>query len=379
VLLLAGLLAGTPMPARGQRGAMGTVSNKREIIAYVFPRDRVLGADEVAATKLTRINYAFANVTDGKVVEGFAHDGENFAVLHGLKRQNPGLKILVSVGGWTWSKNFSDVSLTKASRGIFIESAVAFVERYGLDGLDIDWEYPGLKGDDNPFRAEDKENYTLLLKELRTRFDREGRRMGRHLYTSIATGSGQNFLDHTEMDKVQRYVDSINLMTYDMYGGEPHTGHHAPLYEHPEDPKHVSAHAAVQRYLAAGVKRNKIVLGVPFYGKGWKNVGAVKNGLFQAGTPAHELHLNYGNIAATLLTPGSGYVRYWDYSSDAPYLYNAATQTWVDYEDAESLTHKAVYVRDYGLGGMMFWEYTGDPHQVLLDAIGAGLAGAGAK
>jgi chitinase len=370
---LATLLPLTILAAPRQAAFTSTVTNKVEIIAYVFPRDRVLRPDEIAAKKLTRINYAFANLRDGKVVEGFARDKENFAILNGLKQQNPDLKILVSVGGWTWSKNFSDASLTKESRKIFIDSAVDFVTKYDLDGLDIDWEYPGLKGDDNRFRPEDKKNYTLLLKELRLRFNREGHRLHRHLYTSIATGSGKNFLEHTEMDKVQLYVDSINLMTYDMYGGDRNTGHHSPLYEHPDDPKHVSSNKSVHSYLEAGVKPNKIVLGVPFYGKGWTNVAATKNGLFQSGTSARNLHLDYGNIESTLLKPGSGYVRYFDYSSDSPYLYNATTRTWVDYEDAESLAHKALYVRDYRLGGMMFWEYTGDPNNVLLDAIHAGL------
>jgi chitinase len=158
-----------------------------------------------------------------------------------------------------------------------------------------------------------------------------------------------------------------------MYGGDKNTGHHSPLYENPDDPKHVSSDKSVHNYLKAGVKPNKIVLGVPFYGKGWTNVAATKNGLFQSGTSSHDLHLDYGSIESILLKPGSGYVRYWDYSSDSPYLYNANTQTWVDYEDAESLAHKALYVRDYHLGGMMFWEYTGDPDNVLLNAINAGL------
>jgi chitinase len=370
---LATLLPLTTLAAHRQADSASAVVNRLEIIAYVFPRDRVLGPNEVAAKKLTRINYAFANVADGKVVEGFAHDKENFAVLKGLKQQNPDLKILVSVSGWTWFKNFSDVALTKKSRKVFIDSAVDFVTKYDLDGLDIDWEYPGLKGDDNTFRLEDKGNYTLLLKELRLSFNREGNRLHRHLYTSIATGSEKDFLEHTQMAKVQLYVDSINLMTYDMYGGDKNTGHHSPLYESPDDPKHVSSNKSVHSYLEAGVKRNKIVLGVPFYGKGWTNVAATRNGLFQSGTSSHDLHFDYGSIESILLKPGSGYVRYWDYSSDSPNLYNANTQTWVDYEDAESLAHKALYVRDYHLGGIMFWEYTGDPNNVLLDAINAGL------
>src|SRR6267154_2659670 len=141
---LAILLPALTLAAPRQASSTSTVTNKAEIIAYVFPRGRALRPDEVAAKKLTRINYAFANVADGKVVEGFAHDKENFAILNGLKQQNPDLKILVSVGGWTWSKNFSDASLTKESRKIFIDSAVDLVTKYDLDGVESDGDYPGL-------------------------------------------------------------------------------------------------------------------------------------------------------------------------------------------------------------------------------------------
>ena len=143
---LAALLPLAALAAPRWASSTPTVANKTEIIAYVFPRGRVLRTDEVAAKKLTRINYAFANLADGKIVEGFEHDKENFAILKELKQQNPDLKVLVSVGGWTWSKNFSDVALTSKSRNVFIDSAVDFVTKYELDGLDIDWEYPGLNG-----------------------------------------------------------------------------------------------------------------------------------------------------------------------------------------------------------------------------------------
>ena len=122
------------------------LAEEKVIIAYVFPQDRALLPDEVNARKLTRINYAFANIKDGEIVEGFSHDEENFATLGSLKSVNPSLKVLVSVGGWTWSGGFSDVALTHQSRTRFIASAVRFVERHHLDGLDIDWEYPGQVG-----------------------------------------------------------------------------------------------------------------------------------------------------------------------------------------------------------------------------------------
>jgi chitinase len=296
---------------------------KGQIIAYVFAKDSVIQPGEIAANKLTRINYAFANLKDGRIIEGFAHDAENFAALNALKRINPQLAILVSVGGWTWSGQFSSMSLTKESRKLFIDSAVQFVTRYQLDGLDIDWEYPGLPGNHNPFRPEDKENYTLLLKELRQRFDREGKRLHKHLFTSIATGASLKFLDHTEMGKVQKYVDTVNLMAYDYY--EPTssktTGHHAPLYTNPADPKLVSADASVRNYEKAGVPATKIVLGVPFYGHLWGGVLAQNNGLYQPGKQVPGAYADYSTITAHMLN--NGFTRYWDATASAPYLYNS--------------------------------------------------------
>ena len=165
-----------------------TSSPKPVVVAYVFSQNNLIQPGEIAAQKLTRINYAFANVRDGKVVNGFDADDKNLAALVALKQENPSLTVLVSIGGWLWSGNFSDVALTKESRKVFIQSAVEFVERYKLDGVDIDWEYPGQIGAGNHFRPVDKQNYTLLLKELRERFNREEHRLNRPLYITIATG-----------------------------------------------------------------------------------------------------------------------------------------------------------------------------------------------
>jgi len=344
-----------------------------EIIAYLFVQDRVIQPGEIAARKLTRINYAFANVQNGRMVEGFAHDAENFLALTALKQANPELKVLVSVGGWTWSGNFSDMALTKESRKMFIESAVQFVERYGLDGLDIDWEYPGMIGNNNRFRLEDKQNYTSLLKELRKRFDREEKKLRKHLLTSVATGASTEFLVHTEMHKAQKYVDTVNLMAYDFYepDSDKTTGHHAPLFTNPADPKQISADASVREYEKAGVPAHKIVLGVPFYGHVWGEVADQNHGLFQPGKPVPNAFSNYGNIASEMLN--HGFVRYWDSTASAPYLYSVASRTFVSYEDVESVTLKCRYVREHNLRGVMFWEYAGDSNGTLLGAINMGL------
>ena len=345
---------------------------KKQIIAYIFPKDRTLTPGEISASKLTRINYAFADLQNGQIVEGFANDAENFAFLNTLKRDNPSLTVLVSIGGWTWSGNFSDMALTKQSRKIFIESAVKFIGKHKLDGLDIDWEYPGLPGDNHRYRLEDKQNYTLLLQELRARFDHEEKRLHRHLVTSIATGASTDFLEHTEMAKVQRYVDTVNLMSYDYYvpSWDKTTGHHAPLFTNSADPKKISADRTVQEYENAGVPPGKLVLGVPFYGKSWNQVPDSNHGLFQAGKEAPNAYLPY---SALISLENSGYVRYWDAQSSAPYLYNQTTQTFISYDDPESLKKKCEYVLDHKLAGVMFWEYSGDAANILLDSINTGL------
>jgi chitinase len=283
--------------------------------------------------------------------------------------------VLVSIGGWTWSGNFSDMALTKESRKAFIESAVQFVQRYHLDGLDIDWEFPGMIGDNNRFRPEDKQNYTSLLKELRKRFDREQENLHKHLLTSVATGASTQFLAHTEMRKVQKYVDTVNLMAYDYYepDSDKTTGNHAPLFTDPIDPKQISADASVREYEKAGVPAEKIVLGVPFYGHIWGEVTDQNHGLFQPGKPVPNAFSNYANIAGEMLK--NGFVRYWDSTASAPYLYNSARRTFVSYEDVESLKLKCQYVRERKLGGVMFWEYSGDLNGTLLDAINTGLHG----
>jgi chitinase len=345
-------------------------AQQTSIIAYVFPKDRPLTPDEVNVRKVTRVNYAFANIKDGEIIEGFSHDAENFATLHTLKSVNPALKVLVSVGGWTWSGNFSDASLTRQSRARFITSVVRFVERHQLDGLDIDWEYPNQVGNGNKFRPEDKHNFTLLLAELRQRFDVEEKHLHRRLYTSIATGASQKFLDNTEMDKVQRYVDTVNLMTYDFYVGGPTTGHDAPLFHNPADPKNVSAERSVELFLQAGVPARKLVLGVPFYGRSWGEVSGANDGLFQSGKAAKGVHFSYPDLPNLLAT---GFIRHWDATASVPFLYNPQTQVFVTYEDPQSLAEKCRFVNQHHLGGVMFWEYFNDSTGILLDAVHAGL------
>ncbi len=338
------------------------------IIGYVFPQDDLIDPAKIAAEKLTHINYAFANLRDGQVVEGFKKDAENYQILAGLRTRHPHLRILVSVGGWTWSGGFSDAALTAESRKRFVESSVAFVRRHNLDGFDVDWEYPGLRGNGNTHRPEDKQNFTSLMAELREALDAEGRARGRKYLLTFAAGAGPDFIEHTEMAKVQASVDFVNLMTYDFRGGEGLAGHHSNLYTHPSDDNSLSTDRAVRNFLAAGVPARKLVLGVPFYGKAWGNVAPEGNGLYQrGGNPAERLETTYGKLSQTI--GRNGFTRYWDAQAQAPYLYNAEKRLFIAYDDPESLALKARYIRERGLAGAMFWQYYSDESGALLGAL----------
>lgn len=349
-------------------GAQSPPTHPYVITAYVFPRGAALIPGQIDPAKLTRINYAFSNIQTGRMVPGSPADAQNFALLRSFRSTNPNLTILVSVGGWLWSTNFSDMALTRESRAVFEDSVMQFLTRYDLDGLDIDWEYPGMPGSGHPFRAEDKQNFTSLLRELRQRFDASARR-GRRLYLTIAMGASDEVIANTEMQKVQRYVDTVNLMTYDYYepGSESITGNHSPLYADPADPKAASSSDTVRAFQKAGVPAEKILLGVPFYGHEWGEVKDQNHGLFQVGKPVPGAYTPFNVIDTTMLA--SGFTRFWDDAAKVPYVYNPQQRIFVSYEDPESLKHKCQYIRSQKLAGIMFWEYFGDSQGKLLQTI----------
>jgi len=343
---------------------------QRAIIGYVFAQERLLGPEEIDAARLTHVNYAFANVKGGRLVEGFGHDAENLRVLTGLRATSPRLRILVSVGGWAWSKGFSDAALTPESRRRFCESAIEYLRRHDLDGLDVDWEYPGLPGDGNPHRPEDRASFTSLMRDLRAHLDRAAAGTGRRYLLTFAAGAFPDYLSHTAMDEVQAVVDYVNLMTYDFRvpGAEPEAGHNANLVTHPSDRNGLSAERAVHDFLAAGVPAEKLVVGVPFYGRAWQVGHGDYGPLYQPGKAAPGFaHASYSVLRDL---PGQpGWLRLWDDAAQAAWLWNPERRIFVSYEDPRSLRLKCRLVRERGLGGVMFWEYSDDAGGELLRTL----------
>ncbi len=349
--------------------AQSTAIEGPAVVGYVFSAGTSLNPIQIDARSLTRINYAFASTQDGRMVIASAVDAQNLALLAALRKENPSLAILASVGGWLDSGEFSDIALTARSRKVFADSAIDFLRLYDLDGLDLDWEYPGLPGAGHAYREEDKQNFTLLLKEIRERFTEEEKTSRRKLYLTIAAGASDEYLAHIEMAQVQLYVDAVNLMAYDYNEGDSHglTDHNAPLFTDPKAPIEESADTSVRDFQRAGVPGRKLILGVPFYGRVWEQVGSDNHGLFEPGKPATRNFVPYGIITGSMI--GHGFTRFWDAAASAPYLYSAEQKIFVTYDDPESLAAKCSYVMTHGLGGVMFWQYSDDPSGALLQTI----------
>ncbi|MDG2149510.1 MAG: glycoside hydrolase family 18 protein [Planctomycetota bacterium] len=382
----------------------------RKVVGYfiewgVYARD--YHALDIPADKLTHINYAFANIgSDLRIAQGDPYAatdkyypgdtwdqpyrGAYNQLNNVLKPMYPHLKTLISVGGWTWSGLFSDVALTSQSRETFAESCVEFIRAYNFDGVDIDWEYPvccGLSGNTN--RPEDKQNYTLLMAELRSQLDAAEVEDGREYLLTIAAAAGYDKMENYELLEISQHLDWVNVMTYDLRGAWDMTvtANHSPLFANPNDPlagtdigEKYNTDWAMKEWALAGVPKNKLVMGVPFYGRAWGGVPAMEGGLFQPGTHVPAGTWDDWSSGATgfnewweieQFEDSGAYLKFWDRASQTPWLYapNLEGGHFIGYNDEHSLQLKVDHVRQEGYGGMMYWELSSDRTQTLIDVV----------
>jgi len=374
---------------------------KRNVVYYTSwsAYARNVFVKDIDASLITHLNFAFANLdTDGSIkigdgwvdveqpMSGESWDGASdvkghFNALKILKQKYPHLKTLISVGGWTWSGNFSDVAADEGKRQQFANSSAEFIKKYGFDGVDIDWEFPVAGGNDITNRPEDKENYVKLLKALREALDKQGKADNKTYLLTIVGDPNVRFAKNTDLKGMMKYLDFINVIGYDYHGGwEKVTNHNAPLYANRKDPtefKDFSIDSTITAYIKAGVKPADINLGMPFYGRGWTGVSSSSNnGLWQDGQAPTGTGIGSGtweggsfdfvDIVQNYIGK-NGYKRYWDDVAKVPYLYNGSS--FVTYDDEESILLKLKYCDKKSLGGVMCWEFTGDKNKTLQKVI----------
>ena len=327
----------------------------RDLLLGYAMNDSLPGITAQDAQRLTHLNLAFGLIRDGLLsLEKLTH----LDLLPRLRAWNPDLCLVLSVGGWG-AGGFSTMARTPAGRARFAESCLQAVRRYDLDGLDIDWEYPCSDQAGIDASPADRENFTLLLQDLRIAL--------RDKILSVAVGASAEFVRGTQMDRVAQLVDYVQLMTYDMRSGfTREAGHHAALYPSRGDLSAANVRDVVEIFRGAGVPREKMVLGAAFYGRTWKGVEDRCNGLLQRAQTVGLSGPRYGEITEAYLDE-NGFIPYWDADAQAGYLWNGSD--FVSYEPPEALRLKCAFVREHGLKGLMYWEHGCDPSGELLHTI----------
>ncbi|KAI0142668.1 family 18 glycosyl hydrolase [Xylariaceae sp. FL1272] len=323
---------------------------------------------DLPAENLTHILYSFANVrpesgevylTDSWADTDIHWEGDSWndvgTNLYGclkqlnlLKKKHRNLKVLLSVGGWTYSSNFAAPASTESGRKKFAESCVELVKNLGFDGIDIDWEYP-----QNPQQASD---YTLLLQTVREALDAYS--PSHHLELTVACPAGAQNYEKLDMSGMDKYLDFWNLMAYDYAGSwDAVAGHQANLYPSSSNPSSTpfNTAAAIHAYTSRGVAPSKLVLGMPLYGRAFQQTSGpgqsysgIGQGTWEAGVYDYK----------ALPLPNSQV--HTDHESGATYCYDEGSKTMVSYDTVDMARKKAEFVKEKGLGGAMWWESSAD-------------------
>ncbi|MGV9774187.1 glycoside hydrolase family 18 protein [Streptosporangium sp. NPDC003464] len=405
-VIAAGLTA-TAVPAPAQARTAPDHGDRFKRVAYfiqwgIYGRNyHVKDLDTTgAAAKLTHINYAFGSVSAGgdcvssdawadwqrPVPAGQSVDGVgdaegqalngNLNQLKKLKAKHPGLKVLISLGGWSGSKYFSDAVLTPEGRAKLATSCVDLWLKGNLpgtapgagagvfDGIDLDWEWPGSSGNEgNVIRPEDKQNFTLFTAELRRQMNELDRRSELTAYLPAAAAKIDAGF---EVRDVFKHLTFATVQGYDLHGPwENVTGHNGNLLTDRRDPSPVkySVDQTVRDYLSRGAPARKIIVGIPAYGQGWTGVTGGRNGLYGTATgPAPGTWAAGSDDYKNLVNkPGK---RYRDLRTGSNWIYDG-NEFW-SYDDPATVVQKAAYIRLKGLGGSMMWSIDQDDAKASL-------------
>ncbi|XP_055625359.1 chitinase-3-like protein 1 isoform X1 [Toxorhynchites rutilus septentrionalis] len=305
--------------------------------------------EDINPSLCTHIIYAFVGLDPLK------DSDMNVTRFTNLKIRNPKVKLMLAVGGWNAESEFlSSMASTISSRTTFITLVVNFLTTHGLNGLDIYWEYPTMRGGE----VDDRVNFVKLLSEIKSRFSSNG------LLLSIAVGATRDFHRASyNVPEINKYVDFVNLRSYDLHGHwDAHTGHNAPLYgaswENDYTTSMYNVDACVRGWLSSGLTSSKLVVGIPIYGRTFtlasNSANAVDSRTLRYGDPGiytqKDGMLSYLEVCERLKT---GYTKVWDNMQKVPYAFKG--NQWISFDDTTSVSLKVDYARYRNLGGVMLW------------------------
>jgi len=323
--------------------------SKYKVIAYYTGNGETIR--QYPLDKLTHIIFSFLRLQNDTLTFRNEEQRRSLVQLVALKKTYPDLKIMVSIGGWGGCAPCSELFADSDHRNTFAKSTVALFREYGIDGLDLDWEYPAIEGyPGHKWDKGDKNNFTELVRALRNEMKNE------FLLTFAAGGFTKYLEESVDWNVVMPLVDFVNLMTYDLVSGfSKMTGHHTLLYE--QTPEQQSTNRCVSWLINKKIEPAKLIIGAAFYARVWENVENVNNGLYQPGKFLRSV--KYKDFP-TSFADSVGFKYYWDKKAKAPYQYSASKKLFATFDDKRSIEAKTKFIKKKGLGGIMFWELSQD-------------------
>ncbi|KAJ3656743.1 hypothetical protein Zmor_015793 [Zophobas morio] len=331
-----------------------------KVICYYksWTREDVFAPDDIDISICTHVNFAFLRLNeDGNF--RFDSGGGDESVLEKfgvLKSKNPDVKLLITVGGWIEdSIAFSHVAADDHKKANLATTLVHYMENYGLDGIDIDWVYPGKNGG----TADDKENLVDMVSVIRKALDDNG---GGIITVAVSSDPDPDSYNVGELSKI---VDTLNVMTYDFHGfaDDTKTGENSPLYASSTDTdwekNNANCDAAINNWLNSGADPTKLILGLGFYGHIFQLVDSSQHVVGSPAKGAQEDYTSYNEICPL----SDGWTDDWDEEQQVPYKYSE--EQWIGYDNAESIGLKVQYAKSRNLGGVMMWAVNDDDHDAL--------------
>ena len=334
---------------------------KNEIIGYVGSGEFT----EEDAKKLTGINLAFGELHNDGSVTCTGGCREKIDMIPQIRRWNDRLRIVMSMV----QADRDAFTVCCATEEMREKAAAALAEaavKFDLDGIDLDWEYPCVPSNNSAVSPDDKHNFTLFCAAIRRHLDAIGG--DRKYYLTIAAGGDLYYVNCVEIPELMKYLDYINIMTYDLKCGfHALAGHHTSLFSKPGDVFMNSCAQALELFVKYGAPADRLLMGAAFYSRRWDDLHDNENhGLLELCPRGGGYGPDYDILAEDYINK-NGYTEYWDDEAMAPYLFNGST--FLSYDNPRSLKAKAAFVKEKGYGGVFYWEHKCDKTRTLLDAL----------
>ena len=367
-----------------QKEQKAKVAEQRKVIGYfpewgVYEAHNYFTPDKIDFSQITHLNYGFGIVKNGEVVIHDTYKAPELLRQLDKMTEDAGVTNMISVGGWNNSFEgvFEAATATDAGVDKLANSMLAFMLEWGFDGIDVDWEYPDTDAE--------KAQFTKLMQSLRSKLDAQGKKDDKYYQLSAAVTTNHNNIGFINPAVTTPLMDSVNVMAYDFHGAfDSVTGHNAPLRANSQDSdQKFNTSAAMKEYAETyKVPKNKLMVGIPYYGRGWGNVEPTEiikglPGLLAPGSATSQgawddagqfTGTNPWYVLKEKLANGK-FTRYWDSEARVPYMYNASTKEFLTYDDPQSIREKVNFINKEGYGGAIIWDLSGDTPEHELGKI----------